>query len=116
MTSIGDYLIESHILKVIENFESIMRMEDGEVTDPFWRNTRDLYRSLTPQQQVHLLKCHRQSAVDAVSSLLLVVDDFMCSNPAGQSLAGALTRDGLQNVGSWQEDFLAQCEERLYGK
>ena len=113
MKVVADYLIEDHVLPAVQNFEDIMRLQDDEVTDPFWRNTRTLYQSLSPEARKYLSDCFLQTAIDTVSALTFAADDFMHSGPAGETLAHALTRDGVQNVGMWHDHFMAECEERF---
>ena len=113
MTDIAVHLVEEHVLSAVKNFEWIVSLPDDEVTDPFWRSTRSLYQSLPPERRKHLSDCFLQAAIDRVSVLIFAADEFMDSGPAGEALADALTRDGVQHVGMWHDYFMAECEERF---
>lgn len=101
------------VIDNINYYNSVLRSRSSDnVKDPYWKQTLDLFNTLTPTQQSAFIDVMRQVSVDTISSLLGVFDGV--SAIQGMNGTILLTYDGETINGELQEHFLA-IEER-YGQ
>jgi hypothetical protein len=84
----------------------------GEATDPYWIAARSFYSRLPPADRELVIRMMQQSAIDAISSILGVLDGTSTLDGYRGGFALEHGRSGEKLNGDLQDFFLAQIEER----
>lgn len=79
-------------------------------TDHYWKESLDLYHSLSIEHQSVFLKILEQTMIDTVSTMLGVIDGSTTLKKC--SLEPKLLLDAIDTKGELQELFLEFIEER----
>lgn len=104
-------------LIVKENLESYKDLYETTVvdskTDPYYKETLNLYQSISEEKRVILMNIIEQTMVDTISSMLGIIDGSILLDD--DSIEPKLFLNSIDTVGELQDQFLEFVEEKESG-